>query len=96
MLLQSAIVPVGNFIVIPAKAGIYACNHTAADRWAPGFAATPCEEVVKKIEEKLEKKGVKDYTLTVIPADEATELRVVGTCEAGKKKIVYKRGAAKE
>jgi hypothetical protein len=32
----------------------------------------------------------------VIPADEPTELRVVGTCDAGKMKIVYKRGAPKE
>ena len=61
----------------------------------PAAAKTSCDEVKAKIEAKLEAKGVKAYTLTVIPAEEATELRVVGTCEAGKKKIVYKRGAAK-
>lgn len=60
----------------------------------PALAKTSCDELVAQIEQKLEKKGVKNYALTVIPAEEATELRVVGTCEAGKKKIVYKRGAA--
>ena len=61
---------------------------------APAFAKVSCDDLVAKIEQKLEKKGVKNYTLTVIPADEATELRVVGTCDAGKKKIVYKRSNA--
>ncbi len=62
----------------------------------PAAAKTSCDEVKAKIEAKLEAKGVKAYTLTVIPAEEQTELRVVGTCDGGKKKIVYKRGAAKE
>jgi hypothetical protein len=62
----------------------------------PVAAKTSCDEVKAKIEAKLEAKGVKSYTLTVIPADEPTELRVVGTCDAGKMKIVYKRGAPKE
>ena len=63
---------------------------------APAFAKMSCDELVAKIDQKLEKKGVKHYTLTVIPADEATDLRVVGTCDGNKKKIVYKRGASKE
>ena len=60
------------------------------------WAKVSCEDLVAKIEKKLETKGVKNYTLDIIPADQATELRVVGTCDAGKKKIVYKRGAAKK
>ncbi len=61
---------------------------------APAMAKVSCEELTAKIEQKLESKGVKGYTLTVIPAAEATDLRVVGTCDGNTKKIVYKRGAA--
>jgi len=55
-------------------------------------AKVSCEEVSAQIEAKIKAKGVKDFTLTVIPKDEVTDLRVVGTCDGGKKKIVYKRG----
>ena len=55
-------------------------------------AATSCDDVQAKIVEKLDKKGVKNYTLEVVPKDKDTgELRVVGTCDGGKNKIVYKR-----
>lgn len=55
-------------------------------------AKTTCEDVQAAIEAKLKAKGVKAYTLTVVPKDEKSDLRVVGTCEAGAKKILYKRG----
>ncbi len=35
---------------------------------APAFAGTPCDEVKAKIEAKLEKKGVKSYTIETIDA----------------------------
>ena len=54
--------------------------------------ATPCDEVKAKIEAKLEKKGVKDYTIEAVDAASAGDAKVVGTCEGGKKKLVYKRG----
>ncbi len=55
-------------------------------------AKTSCDEVKAKIAEKIKAKGVTEFTLTVIDKDEKTDLRVVGTCEGGTKKIVYKRG----
>ena len=57
----------------------------------PIFAGTPCEDVKAKIEAKLEKKGVKNYTLEVVAAAETKEGRVVGTCDGTRKKIVYTR-----
>ncbi len=73
------------------------CVALAMMLFASGaWAKVACEDLVAQIEKKLEGKGVKAHSLTIIPADEATELRVVGTCEAGKKKIVYKRGADKK
>ena len=55
-------------------------------------AKASCDEVKAKIEAKLESKGVKKYTLEIVPKDRETELRVVGTCDGGTKKIIYKRG----
>ncbi|MBL8525632.1 MAG: DUF1161 domain-containing protein [Betaproteobacteria bacterium] len=57
-------------------------------------AKTTCEDVIAKIEAKIQAKGVKSFTLTAIGKDEKTDLRVVGTCDGGAKKIVYERGKA--
>jgi hypothetical protein len=51
--------------------------------------ATPCEEVKSQIAAKLDAKHVSDYTLDVVPADQAGDAKVIGTCEGGTKKIVY-------
>jgi len=45
-----------------------------------------------KIEAKIQAKGVKAFTLTIVDKDEKSDLRVVGTCDGGSKKILYKRG----
>lgn len=57
-------------------------------------AARPCEELKTEIAAKLDAKGVKSYTLEMVDKDKDAEGKVVGTCEGGTKKIVYKRGAA--
>ena len=54
-------------------------------------AKKSCDELVTEIEARINAKGVKSFTLKVVPADEKTDLRVVGTCEGGARKIVYKR-----
>jgi len=60
---------------------------------SPGASAkTSCEEVMAKIEAKIQAKGVKAFTLTIVDKDEKSDLRVVGTCDGGSKKILYKRG----
>ena len=58
---------------------------------APAFAGKNCEELEVEIGAKLEAKGVKSYTLDIIATEEVSDQKVVGSCEAGKKKITYKR-----
>jgi hypothetical protein len=48
--------------------------------------------MTSEIQAKLDAKGVKGYTLDVVPtADTSLEGKVVGSCECGTKKIVYRR-----
>ena len=54
-------------------------------------AKVSCDDVKTSIEAKLASKDVKKFTLEVVPKDQATDLRVVGTCDGGAKKITYKR-----
>jgi len=53
----------------------------------------PCEELKSEIETKIKNNGVKVFTLTIIDKDQAEDGKVVGTCDGGAKKIVYKRGS---
>lgn len=57
-------------------------------------APKPCEELKSEIAAKLDAKGVQSYTLEIVEKDAEAEGKVVGTCEAGTKKIVYQREAA--
>lgn len=61
----------------------------------PLLAAKACETMKSEIDAKLQAKGVKNYTLTIVPNDQVkegkTEGKVVGSCDGGTKKIVYKR-----
>ena len=52
----------------------------------------PCEELKSEIETKIKNNGVKAFTLTIVEKDAAEDGKVVGTCDGGTKKIVYKRG----
>jgi hypothetical protein len=57
-----------------------------------------CNELKTEIEAKIKKNGVDKFTLDVVDADKQAddkgkaEGKVVGTCEGGAKKIVYKKG----
>jgi hypothetical protein len=52
-----------------------------------------CEELKKEIAAKMDAKGVKNYTLTITATSDVKEKdTVVGSCDAGTKKIVYTRG----
>jgi len=60
---------------------------------SPVFAQVkPCEELKSEIDAKIKKNGVKEFTLTIVEKDAAEDGKVVGTCDGGTKKIVYKRG----
>jgi hypothetical protein len=49
----------------------------------------PCADLKGEIEEKLKAKGVTNYTLEIVPADQIKDQKVVGSCEGGKMKITY-------
>jgi hypothetical protein len=51
-----------------------------------------CDDLKAAIDGKLKAKGVKAFTLDIVPAADVKTEKVVGSCEAGAKKIIYKRG----
>ena len=53
-----------------------------------------CDELKGEIDAKIKNNGVPAFTLTIVDKDAAEDGKVVGTCEGGTKKIVYKRGEA--
>ena len=57
----------------------------------PALAAKPCEELKSEIDAKLQAKGVKSYTLAIVPSKSVKDEKVVGTCDGGTKKITYQR-----
>lgn len=50
-----------------------------------------CGELKGEIEAKIKKNGVDKFSLDVVEGDKQGEGKVVGTCDGGTKKIVYKR-----
>jgi hypothetical protein len=59
--------------------------------WAQG-QRKDCNELKGEIEAKIKKNGVDKFTLDIVDADKEADGKVVGTCDGGTKKIVYKRG----
>lgn len=58
----------------------------------PALAVKDCEELKSEIAAKLDAKGVKNYTLTVVANDQVKpEDKIVGNCGGGTSKIVYVR-----
>jgi hypothetical protein len=55
-------------------------------------AGKSCDDLKSEIDAKIKAKGASTYTLEVVATGSAAEGKVVGTCEGGTKKIVYKRG----
>jgi hypothetical protein len=51
-----------------------------------------CNELKGEIEAKIKNNGVAVFTLDIVDKDAQAEGKVVGTCDGGTKKIVYKRG----
>lgn len=59
---------------------------------AHALAAKSCDELKAGIDAQLQGKGVKNYTLEIVPAAAVKDEKVVGSCEGGTKKIIYKKG----
>ena len=51
-----------------------------------------CDELKSEIEAKIKKNGVEKFSLDVVDKDAQSDGKVVGTCDGGAKKIVYKKG----
>jgi hypothetical protein len=51
-----------------------------------------CDDLKAEIEAKIKKNGVEKFTLDIVDANAQADGKVVGTCGAGAKKIVYKKG----
>jgi hypothetical protein len=61
---------------------------------APVFSQVkPCEQLKSEIDAKLKEKGVVNYTLEIVPADQIKDQKVIGSCDGGKNKVTYARGA---
>ncbi|HXZ53571.1 MAG TPA: DUF1161 domain-containing protein [Burkholderiales bacterium] len=58
----------------------------------PALARKDCNELKSEIDAKIKANGVQTYTLEIVPKDQEADGKVVGTCDGGTKKIVYKRG----
>ena len=62
---------------------------------SPAFAQNmrkDCNELKGEIETKIKNNGVQNFTLDIVDKDAQADGKVVGTCDGGTKKIVYKRG----
>ncbi|MGD0858975.1 MAG: DUF1161 domain-containing protein [Terracidiphilus sp.] len=53
----------------------------------------PCEALKSEIAKKLDANNAKGYTLEIVPKDKDAEGKVVGSCEGGTKKIVYRKAS---
>ena len=55
-------------------------------------AVKSCEELKAEIEAKIQARGVASYTLEIVANSEVTDQNmVVGSCEGGRKKIIYQK-----
>lgn len=61
---------------------LVACANTYA-------ATKPCEELKTEIASKIDATKAKGYSLDIVESDKVGTAKVVGSCENGKKKIVY-------
>ena len=72
-------------------AALVAVAMTSGSALAQGMRKD-CEELKGEIDAKIKKNGVEKFSLDIVDANAQAEGKVVGTCDGGTKKIVYKRG----
>ena len=56
--------------------------------------AIGCDELQQSIEARIRANGVASFTVTAVEAAASAPGQVVGTCDGGRKKLLYVRGAA--
>ena len=72
-------------------AALVAVAMTSGSALAQGMRKD-CNELKGEIDAKIKKNGVERFSLDIVDANAQAEGKVVGTCDGGTKKIVYKRG----
>ena len=72
-------------------AAVLFCVPLCASAQAP---MKPCEDLKAEIGKKLDAKGVANYTLTIVDKGKESDGKVVGSCDGGKRSIVYLRAAS--
>jgi hypothetical protein len=75
-------------LIVAAAAAVLAVGLTGT-AWAQ---RKDCTELKTEIEAKIKKNGVDKFSLDIKDANDQADGKVVGTCEGGSKKIVYKKG----
>lgn len=50
-----------------------------------------CAELQAEIAQKLDAKGVQNYLLTIVPKDEVSDQKIIGSCDGGTHRIAYRR-----
>jgi hypothetical protein len=58
----------------------------------PALAQKDCSELKAEIDTKITRNGVTVFTSVIVERDAEVDGKVVGTCDGGTRKIVYKRG----
>ncbi len=60
---------------------------------SPALAAKSCDELKAQIATGLDARHIEGYSLEIVPADKAASEpgKVVGSCERGSKKIIYRK-----
>jgi hypothetical protein len=83
-------------LAVAAVLAVPACSYAQGAQSAPAAQGPKaCEELKSEIAAKLDAKGVKSYSLDIVAKDaDAGDAKVVGSCEGGTKKILYKKTTA--
>lgn len=69
-------------------AGLVVLLMASGTAWAQ---RKDCNELKGEIDAKIRKNGVEKFSLEIVDKDAQADGKVVGTCDGGTKKIVYKR-----
>jgi hypothetical protein len=60
--------------------------------------SSACDQLKASLSARIEASGVRDYSLEAVPATAPTpaNVRVIGTCDGGRTKVLYYRGVARQ
>ena len=82
--------PIGSLVLLQAISTFHADDAKAQ--------SSACDQLKGTLAARIEASGVRGYTLEAVPADTPVppDARVIGTCEAARYKVLYRRGGGKQ